>query len=61
MNALSWLRGRPELQGITPKTHVSMTLAADPLLQSRLIMVPTVMGSLLIIGFGISTYWLRRE
>ncbi len=61
INAISWLRGRPELQGIAPKTHVSMTLAADPLLQSRLIMVPTVMGSLLIIGFGISTFWLRRE
>ncbi|WP_422930299.1 GldG family protein [Singulisphaera sp. PoT] len=61
MNALSWLRGRPDLQGIAPKTHVSMTLAADPLLQSRLVMVPTVMGALLIIGFGISTYWLRRE
>ena len=31
MNAVNWLRGRPELEGIAPKTHVSLTLTADPL------------------------------
>ncbi|WP_020466938.1 GldG family protein [Singulisphaera acidiphila] len=61
MNAIAWLRGRPDLQGIAPRTHVSMTLLADPVLRFRLIMVPTVMAVLLVIGLGISTYVARRE
>jgi hypothetical protein len=61
MNSIAWLRGRPDLQGIAPRTHVSMTLLADPVLRFRLIMVPTVMAVLLVIGLGISTYLARRE
>ncbi|MHC5539007.1 GldG family protein, partial [Singulisphaera rosea] len=61
MNAIGWLRGRSDLQGIAPKTHVSLTLAADPVLRARLIMVPTVMAVLLIVALGIATYVARRE
>jgi len=61
MNSIAWLRGRPDLQGIAPRTHISMTLIADPVLRFRLIMVPTVMAVLLVIGLGISTYLARRE
>lgn len=60
MNAISWLRGRNDLKGIAPKTHVALTLAADPVLRFRLIMVPTVMAVLLILGLGFSTYLARR-
>jgi hypothetical protein len=61
MNAISWLRGRSGLQGLAPKTHVALTLTADPLLRARLVMVPTVMAFLLIVGLGITTYAARRE
>ena len=30
MNAASWLRGRPDAIGIAAKTHVALTLTADP-------------------------------
>jgi hypothetical protein len=61
MNSVNWLRGRPELAGIAPKTHESLTLTADSLLRARLILVPTVLAVLLIITLGVSTYLLRRE
>jgi hypothetical protein len=61
MNAINWLRGQAELGGIAPKTHVALTLSADPLLRARLIMVPTVMAVLLIVGLGLTTYLARRE
>lgn len=61
MNSVNWLRGRPELKGIAPaKTHVSMTLTADPSVRARLILVPTVMAVLLIITLGVTTYLARR-
>ncbi len=34
MNAVSWLRGKPDLIGIAPKTHESLLFAADPGLQT---------------------------
>jgi ABC-type uncharacterized transport system len=61
MNAVSWLRGRSDLIGIKPKTHVALTLTADPVLRFRVIMVPTVMAVLLILGLGATTYVARRE
>ncbi len=61
MNAINWLRGQAELGGIAPKSHVALTLAADPVLRTRLILVPTVMAVLLIIGLGLTTYMARRE
>lgn len=60
MNALSWLRGRPSLQGISPKTHVALTLSPDPVLKARLVAVPTVMAVLLILTLGLTTYLARR-
>ena len=61
MNSINWLRGQSEMGGIGPKTHVALTLAADPVLRTRLILVPTVMAVLLIIGLGLTTYMARRE
>lgn len=61
MNAINWMRGQAEMGGIAPKTHLALTLAADPVLRTRLILVPTVIASLLIIGFGLTTYMARRE
>jgi hypothetical protein len=61
MNAASWLRDRPDTLGLAPKTHVALTLTADPILQWRLILVPTVMSLLVIIGLGILVFIARRE
>jgi len=61
MNAVSWLRGRPDLEGIAPKTHVALTLTADPLVRARLVLVPTVMSFLLILTLGVTTYLARRD
>ncbi len=61
MNAASWLRDRPDTLGLPAKTHVALTLTADPILQSRLIMVPTVTSVLLIIAIGFLVYVARRE
>jgi hypothetical protein len=61
INAINWLRGEAQLGGIAPNSHVVISLAADPLLRTRLIMVPTVMAVLLIIGLGVTTYMARRE
>ncbi len=61
MNAVSWLRGKPELIGITPKTHEALMFAADPGLQLRLVMVPTLAAVVVIIGLGLATYLARRD
>ncbi|HEV3166244.1 MAG TPA: Gldg family protein [Isosphaeraceae bacterium] len=61
MNAVFWLRGKPELMGITPKTHVAPVFLADDALRMKLILVPTVMAFVLIIGPGLTIYLARRE
>jgi hypothetical protein len=61
MNAASWLRGRPDAVGIAPKTHVALTLTADPLLRARLVYVPTFLAFITIIGAGVIVYVARRE
>ena len=61
MNAVNWLRGRADLQGIAPNTHEGLSLTADQTLAARLILVPTVMSVLLILTFGVATYLARRE
>jgi len=61
MNAVYWLRGKPELLGIGSKTHESLMFAADPGLQLRLVMVPTLMAAVVIIGLGVTTYLARRD
>jgi hypothetical protein len=61
INAINWLRGHSELGGIPASSHAVISLAADPLLRTRLILVPTVMSVLLIIGLGATTYMARRE
>jgi hypothetical protein len=60
MNSVSWLRQTPENLGISPKTHVSLTLTAEPVVRARLILVPTVMAVLLIVTLGVATYLARR-
>jgi hypothetical protein len=61
MNAASWLRGRPAAIGITPSTHIALTLTADPLLRNRLILVPTLLSTLAIASVGLLVYLARRE
>lgn len=61
MNSISWLRGRGDLKGIGPTAHEALTLVADPILRTRLVLVPTVMAVLLIVGLGVTTYLARRE
>ncbi len=61
MNSVNYLRGRPDLRGIAPKTHTSLTLTADPVVRARLILVPTVMAVLLIVSLGVTTYLARRD
>jgi len=61
MSAASWLRGRPDAIGIAPKTHAALTLTADPRLRWRLVVAPTVVSMLTIIGFGALVYHLRHE
>ncbi len=61
MNAIHWLRGRPELLGIDPKTHESLLFAADPGLRLRLVLVPTLLAIVIILGLGATTYLARRD
>jgi hypothetical protein len=61
MNAVNWLRGKPDNLEISPHAHIAMTLAIDPALRSRLILVPTVVAASLIIAMGIIVYVARRE
>lgn len=61
MNAVSWLRARPELIGIAPKTHESLLFAADPGLQLRLVMIPTLAAAIVIVGLGLATWIARRD
>jgi len=61
MNAASWLRGRPDTQGIAPHTHVALTLSVDPYLRSRLIMIPSVVAVMVLIALGIIVFIARRE
>ena len=61
MNAVSWLRGRPDAVGIAASTHVALTLTADPQLRSRLVLVPTVLAVLGTLAVGAIVYVARRE
>lgn len=61
MSAVSWLRGRPDAIGIAPKTHAALTLTADPQLRRRLVVAPTVVSMLTIIGFGALVHYIRRD
>lgn len=61
MNSVHWLRGRPEMLGIEAKTHESLIFAADPGLQFRLVMVPTLLAVIVIVGLGATTYFTRRD
>ena len=61
MNAVSWLRGRPDVVGIAASAHVALTLTADPQLRSRLVLVPTVLAVLGTLAVGTIVYVARRE
>ena len=61
MNTVHWLRGRPELRGLPAKTHESLLFTASPNLRSRLVLVPTLMAVVLIVGLGVTIYLSRRD
>ena len=60
VNAFNWLRGKPQLTGISPKTHTALRLAVNPALQSRLVSIPTLLSIVAIFGLGAATYYNRR-
>ncbi|HEX8200800.1 MAG TPA: GldG family protein [Isosphaeraceae bacterium] len=60
LNAVNWLRGRPELVGIAPKRHVALVLTADPNLRARLVWLPTLLAIALLVGLGVAAYLSRR-
>jgi hypothetical protein len=60
-NAIFWLRGRPENLGVAPKTHVALTLTADPNLRAKLVLLPTLMAVAVLIGLGVFMYVTRRD
>jgi hypothetical protein len=60
VNSFNWLRGKPKLTGISPKTHTSLRLTVDPALRGRLVSIPTLIALLAIIGLGAATYYNRR-
>ena len=60
-NALGWLRGRSGTLGMAPKVHTAMLFTADPNLRVKLLVVPTVISVVLIVGFGLTTYLARRS
>jgi len=61
MNAIQWLRDKPESLGVAPKIHTAVVFTADPNLRFRLHAVPTVISVVLILGFGITIYLARRS
>jgi hypothetical protein len=61
INSVNWLRGRVNLQGISPKTHTALRLAVDPNLRGRLVTIPTLMSMGFILFLGAWTYYTRRS
>lgn len=59
-NAVGWLRGRPDLLGIAPRTHRSLSIPPDPGLRRRLWLLPTILAFAALAGLGASTYMARR-
>jgi hypothetical protein len=60
-NAIAWLRERDDLQGLAPRTHVALTLKSEPMLRTRLILIPTLIAVSTIVGLGLATYLARRN
>ncbi|WP_435016575.1 Gldg family protein [Tundrisphaera sp. TA3] len=61
MNSVFWLRGRPELRGLPGKTHESLMFSASPNLRGRLVLVPTLMAMVVVLGLGVTIYLSRRD
>lgn len=60
VNAVNWLRGRPDLEGIAPRRRDVPEFSADPGLQARLVAIPSVLALAAIVGLGVMTYLARR-
>ncbi len=61
MNAVNWLRGKPDSIGISPHAARRHDAGDRSALRSRLILVPSVIAAMLIIAMGIIVYVARRE
>ena len=59
-NAVGWLRGRPDLLGIAPRTHRALSIPPDPGLRRRLWLLPTILALTALTALGASTYMARR-
>jgi hypothetical protein len=60
MNSVHWLRGRTQLVGIAPKTHVAQALVATDQQRAGLVWIPTFSAMFFIIGLGAIAYFSRR-
>ncbi len=61
VNAVQWLRGRPDLQGLAPRRREVPRFDADYGLQARLVAVPTLLALGTIVALGVSTFLARRR
>ena len=61
INAVQWLRDRPDLQGIAPKTQLALSLDADPALRTKLVLIPTLIAVTILGALGVLVFLLRRE
>lgn len=61
VNAISWLRGRREQIGVAPKKSTTLKMTASGPQQLKMIVFPTLMALVAIVGFGLSTYTARRS
>ncbi|ADV63577.1 ABC-type uncharacterized transport system [Isosphaera pallida ATCC 43644] len=60
LNAVNWLRGRPELLGISPRVQTAIALNPDDRAIQRMMLVPTVTSLALILIAGGAVWSTRR-
>lgn len=61
LNAVSWLRAKPEQQGIAPRTHATSRLASSSVDNLKMVVIPTFMSIVVVVGIGLAAYFARRN
>ena len=59
VNAVQWLRDRPDLQGLSPRRREVLAFRADPDLRARLVALPTLVSLGVIVAAAVATYMAR--